>query len=93
MFDITPDDIAKLDDEKLREVVGRLCEAEVRRRGFSASSVTSASRYYMAQSGGSLTTPSAETRVDSMIFRTTASTVGFGHEDQPGAGKESQALS
>ncbi len=40
MFEITPEDIAKFDDEKLRAVVGRLCEAEVRRRGFSASSVT-----------------------------------------------------
>ena len=40
MFEITPDNIALLNDEKLREVVARLCEAEVRRRGFSSSCVT-----------------------------------------------------
>src|SRR5450755_4208025 len=40
MLEITPDDIAKLNDENLRAVVARLCEAELRRRGFSASYVT-----------------------------------------------------
>ena len=40
MFEITADDIAVLNDENLRAVVARLCEAEVRRRGFSASYVT-----------------------------------------------------
>jgi hypothetical protein len=72
---------------------GPISIASVSARRFSASSVTSASRNSMAQSGGSPTTPSAETRVDSMIFRTTASTVAFGHEDQPGGGKESQVPS
>jgi len=30
MFEITADDIAKLDDEELRAVVARLCKAELR---------------------------------------------------------------
>jgi hypothetical protein len=40
MFEITGDDIALLNDEQLRELIGRLCETEVRRRGYSASHVT-----------------------------------------------------
>jgi hypothetical protein len=40
MFEITADDIARLNDEQLRAVVARLCEAELRRRGYSASHVT-----------------------------------------------------
>jgi hypothetical protein len=40
MFEITPNDIARLDDESLRAVVARLCEAELRGRGYSASYVT-----------------------------------------------------
>lgn len=41
MFEITADDIAGLDDEKLRAVVARLCEAELRERGLSQAYVTS----------------------------------------------------
>ena len=37
MLEITSDDIARLDDGQFREVVARLCEAEVRSRGLSAS--------------------------------------------------------
>src|SRR4051794_29357140 len=40
MIEITGADIAILDDEDLRTLVGRLCEAEVRTRGLPASSVT-----------------------------------------------------
>jgi hypothetical protein len=40
MFEITPEDIAHLNDENLRAVVARLCEAELRGRGLSASHVT-----------------------------------------------------
>ena len=40
MFEITAEDITLLNDENLRAVVARLCEAELRRRGFSASCVT-----------------------------------------------------
>ena len=40
MFEITPDDIALLDDEDLRALVGLLCESELRSRGFSTSCVT-----------------------------------------------------
>lgn len=40
MLEITADDIARLDDEKLRAVVARLCEAELRQRGLSPSCVT-----------------------------------------------------
>jgi hypothetical protein len=40
MFDITSDDIALLNDEDLRTLVGLLCESELRARGFSAASVT-----------------------------------------------------
>jgi hypothetical protein len=37
MFEITGDDISRLNDEDLRTLIGRLCEAELRRKGFSAS--------------------------------------------------------
>jgi hypothetical protein len=40
MFDITGDDIAALNDEDLRTLVGRLCEAELRRRALPVSAVT-----------------------------------------------------
>jgi hypothetical protein len=40
MFEITPDDIALLNDEDLRTLIGLLCESEVRARGLSAASVT-----------------------------------------------------
>jgi hypothetical protein len=40
MLEITPDDIANLNDEDLRSVVGRLCEAEVLARGLQATGVT-----------------------------------------------------
>ena len=40
MFDITADHIEQLDDEVLRELVARLCEAEVRLHGQSPLSVT-----------------------------------------------------
>jgi hypothetical protein len=40
MFEITSDDIAQLNDEDLRSLVGHLCESEVRTRVFSAASVT-----------------------------------------------------
>jgi len=40
MFDITADDINQLNDTDLRELVGRLCEAELACRGLSPSAVT-----------------------------------------------------
>ena len=40
MFDVTPDDIAQLNDVDLRELVGRLCEAELSSRGLSTAAVT-----------------------------------------------------
>ena len=40
MFEITGDDIALLNDEDLRTLIGRLCESEVSRHGFSKSWVT-----------------------------------------------------
>lgn len=40
MFDITPDDIGQLSDIHLRELVGRLCEAELVSRGLSPAAVT-----------------------------------------------------
>ena len=40
MFDVTPDDIANLNDVDLRELVGRLCEAELASRGLSPAAVT-----------------------------------------------------
>lgn len=40
MFDITPDDIAQLNDSDLRELVGRLCEAELSVQGHSTAGVT-----------------------------------------------------
>jgi hypothetical protein len=39
-FEITGEDIASLNDVDLRALVARLCEAEVRRRGYSAAFVT-----------------------------------------------------
>ena len=35
MFDITGQDISLLSDEDLRTLIGRLCEAELRRHGLS----------------------------------------------------------
>jgi hypothetical protein len=40
MFEITGDDVAALNDEDLRALVGRLCEAELRRRELSTAAVT-----------------------------------------------------
>lgn len=40
MFEITPDDVALLSDEDLRTIIGRLCEAELKKRGLSTSAVT-----------------------------------------------------
>jgi hypothetical protein len=40
MFEITGDDIATLTDEDLRTLVGRLCEAELRRQNIPSSAVT-----------------------------------------------------
>jgi hypothetical protein len=40
MFEITGDDVAALNDEDLRTLVGRLCEAEVRRRELSTAAIT-----------------------------------------------------
>ena len=39
MLEITPQDIAQLDDKQLRTVVGLLCEAELRGRGYSTAAV------------------------------------------------------
>ena len=40
MFEITSDDIALLNDEDLRSLVGRLCESDMKRRGISPTCVT-----------------------------------------------------
>lgn len=40
MFDVTPAEIAQLNDTDLRELVGRLCEAELTNRGLSPAAVT-----------------------------------------------------
>ena len=40
MFEITPQDIAQLDDKQLRTLVGLLCEAELRSFGYSTVAVT-----------------------------------------------------
>lgn len=40
MFEITGDDISHLNDTDLRALIGRLCEAELRRQGHSVSHVT-----------------------------------------------------
>jgi hypothetical protein len=40
MLEITGQDIAALNDEDLRSLVGRLCEAELRAAGLTTSSVT-----------------------------------------------------
>ena len=40
MFEISSDDIAALNDEDLRTLVGLLCEAELRRRNLTSSAVT-----------------------------------------------------
>jgi hypothetical protein len=40
MFEVTPEDIAQLDDEQLRTLVALLCEAELRQRGYSTAGVT-----------------------------------------------------
>ena len=40
MFEIRPEDIAQLDDGQLRRLIGLLCEAELRKHGFSIAAVT-----------------------------------------------------
>jgi hypothetical protein len=40
LLDITSDDISKLDDKDLRDLIGRLCEAELRKGGHPVSLVT-----------------------------------------------------
>jgi hypothetical protein len=40
LLDISGDDIAQLGDENLRELVARLCEAEMRQRKLPTSAVT-----------------------------------------------------
>ena len=45
MFEITGDDIAALNDTDLRTLVGRLCEAELRRGGLPVSAVTYGGNY------------------------------------------------
>lgn len=40
MFDVAPEEIAQLNDIDLRELVGRLCEAELVSRGLSTAGVT-----------------------------------------------------
>lgn len=40
MFEITPQDIAQLDNRQLRTLVALLCEAELRNRGYSTAAVT-----------------------------------------------------
>jgi len=40
MFDVTPEEIAQLNDTDLRELIGRLCEAELASRGLSPAAVT-----------------------------------------------------
>lgn len=40
MFDVTPEEIAELNDSDLRALVGLLCEAELERKGLSPSAVT-----------------------------------------------------
>jgi hypothetical protein len=40
MFEVTPNDISLLSDEDLRTLIGRLCEAELKKRSLSTSAVT-----------------------------------------------------
>jgi hypothetical protein len=40
MLEITPDDVALLNDTDLRTLIGLLCESELRSRGLSATAVT-----------------------------------------------------
>ncbi|MGB7731972.1 MAG: hypothetical protein WBL50_28410 [Candidatus Acidiferrum sp.] len=40
MLEVTSDDISLLSDEDLRMLIGRLCEAELKKRGLSTSAVT-----------------------------------------------------
>lgn len=40
MLEITPDDVALLNDTDLRTLIGLLCESEIRSRGLSAAAVT-----------------------------------------------------
>lgn len=51
MLDLTGDHIALLDDTQLRELVARLCEAELRREGHSTSAVTAGGAQTAADGG------------------------------------------
>jgi hypothetical protein len=70
MFEITAEDIALLGDKDLRELVGRLCESEITRQGFSPSYVTYGG-HQDAPDGGidaRVALPS-DTRIDGFIPR------------------------
>ncbi|MGR9265631.1 hypothetical protein [Rhizobium leguminosarum] len=51
MFDVTPDEIAQLNDTDLRELVGRLCEAELSSLGLSPAAVTWGGKQTAADGG------------------------------------------
>lgn len=75
MFDVSSDEIALLNDVDLRELVGRLCEAELERRGLSPSAVTWGGSQTAADGGLDVRValnPSAE--IDGFVAR---SSTGF----------------
>ncbi len=51
MFDVTANEIAQLNDTELRELVGRLCEAELTSRGLSPAAVTWGGKQTAADGG------------------------------------------
>ena len=58
MFEIHKDELLRLNDSQLRELVARLCEAELRQKGFPASSV---------RWGGAQTAPDGGLDVDCRV--------------------------
>lgn len=70
MFDVTPDEIAQLNDTNLRELVGRLCEAELASRGLSPAPVTWGGNQTAADGGLDVrVTLAPDTTIDGFIPR------------------------
>jgi hypothetical protein len=73
VIDITPDDVSRLNDVQLRELVARLCEAELRQKGYPSSVVTWGGHQNAADDGVDVRVAlPAGTAIDGYISRAAA---------------------
>jgi hypothetical protein len=70
LFDVSPDQIAALDDEGLRLLIARLCEADLQRRGLATSAVLYGGNQIAADGGIDVRVElPADTQIDGFIPR------------------------